>query len=87
MNFDDFLFDEDNHTFRSKKHILQDIFKDWWISFCNKYKNIRTVACGEVDKFIGCGSKIMVILFMNVILVVIICLSLLLSLDFVPIVV
>ena len=57
MKFNDFLFNEDNHTFRSKNHILQDIFKDWWQSFCDKYKNIRPVVYDEVNKFIGCGSK------------------------------
>ena len=57
MNFEEFLFDENDHTFRSKNHVLQDIFKDWWQSFCDKYKNIRPVVYDEVNKFIGCGSK------------------------------
>lgn len=57
MEFVDFLVNENDHTFRSKNHILQDIFKDWWEPFCNKYKNIRPVVYEEVEKFTGCGSK------------------------------
>ena len=57
MEFVNFLVNENDHTFRSKNHILQDIFKDWWEPFCQEYKNIRPVVYEEVEKFMGCGSK------------------------------
>ena len=59
MKFEEFICLEDKHTFRSKNHILQDIFKDWWEPFCSKYSNlnIRPIVFKEVEKFIGCGSK------------------------------
>ena len=57
MEFVNFLVNENYHTFRSKNHILQDIFKDWWEPFCQEYKNIRPVVYEEVEKFMGCGSK------------------------------
>ena len=57
MEFKDFLVNANDHTFRSKNHILQDIFKDWWEPFCQEYKNIRPVVYEEVEKFMGCGSK------------------------------
>lgn len=85
MKFEEFICLEDKHTFRSKNHILQDIFKDWWEPFCSKYSNlnIRPIVFKEVEKFIGCGLRKMVSLFMNVILVVIIYTFLLLAnLDF-----
>ena len=58
MKFEEFIRLEDKHTFRSKNHILQDIFKDWWEPFCSKYSNlnIRPIVFKEVEKFIGCGS-------------------------------
>ena len=49
MEFVDFLVNENDHTFRSKNHILQDIFKDWWEPFCQEYKNIRPVDYGRVE--------------------------------------
>lgn len=59
MKFDEFICSEHEHTFKPTKHILQDIFKDWWEPFCNKFPNlnIRPVVHQEVAKFIGCGSK------------------------------
>ena len=50
MEFKDFLVNTNDHTFRSKNHILQDIFKDWWEPFCQEYKNIRPVVYEEVEK-------------------------------------
>ena len=57
MKFEEFIIDENNHTFRSNNHILQDIFKDWWEPFCTEFKNIRPIVLEEVNKFIGCGCK------------------------------
>lgn len=59
MNFEEFICSENEHTFRSKNHILQDIFKDWWHIFVNQHSNlnIRPVVFSEVTKFLGCGSK------------------------------
>lgn len=59
MKFEDFIRSENEHTFRSNNHILQDIFKDWWEPFCHTFSNlnIRPVVFHEVSKFIGCGSK------------------------------
>ena len=50
MKFEEFICLEDKHTFRSKNHILQDIFKDWWEPFCSKYSNlnIRPIVFKEV---------------------------------------
>lgn len=59
MKFEEFICSENEHTFRSKNHILQDIFKDLWEPFCsqNSNLNIRSIVFKEVHKFIGCGSK------------------------------
>ena len=50
MKFEEFIGLEDKHTFRSKNHILQDTFKDWWEPFCSKYSNlnIRPIVFKEV---------------------------------------
>jgi len=59
MDFNDFIKLENNHTFRSNNHVLQDIFRDFWQLLLEKEPNlnIRDVVKSEVDKFIGCGSK------------------------------
>ena len=48
--------DENDHTIRNKNHIIQDIFKDWWETFLEKFP-VRDVCKHEIDKFLLCGSK------------------------------
>ena len=48
--------DENDHTIRNKNHIIQDIFKDWWEPFLEKFP-VRDVCKHEIDKFLLCGSK------------------------------
>lgn len=51
--------DENDHTIKSKNHIIQDIFTDWWDIFLEKNPDlkIRDVVKKEVKKFISCGTK------------------------------
>lgn len=58
-NFLDFVKSENDHTIRFGKHILQDIFNDWWQPFVTQHSNffIRPVVLNEISKFISCGSK------------------------------
>ena len=48
--------DENDHTIRSKNHIIQDIFKDWWEPFLEKFP-VRDICKHEIAKFLLCGSK------------------------------
>ena len=48
--------DENDHTIRNKNHIIQDIFKDWWETFLEKFP-VRDVCKHEIHKFLLCGSK------------------------------
>lgn len=58
-SFLDFVKSEKDHTIRFGKHIIQDIFKDWWQPFVKENNSlyIRPVVLNEINKFISCGSK------------------------------
>ena len=58
MKFLNYISDKQSHIICTKKHIIQDIFRDHWDDFLslNPSLAIRKVVKDEVSKFLMCGS-------------------------------